>query len=314
MSPTQRVTTSLATTSDGVSHYQVVWPRFRADYLNVEAGPMSADDPRVAAVSPLDQPTDARPPAALAPDPEVAWVEVGRPSPAAHPEPLDPAALRARAVAIAAFIQGAGCSQQRVAEVFGLSRRTIGRTALRGPVHDAGCRDDARLMVVSTIERESTDEERTAALAWLEDMTDDAENQDAVIAASTLRIPAERRVGELLAEQAALQQRAGRGRPNNVPVGNIIQPPPTLPDQGLTAEESHTYQRIAAVPEPQFEPDTLDTLQQLHQRIRRRAIVVSALFEMHGQDAMGEAMKELVDDVIAITGSLEDVLRPLRVE
>jgi hypothetical protein len=67
---------------------------------------------------------------------------------------------------------------------------------------------------------------------------------EAVIAASTLRIRAERRVGELLREQDLKP-----GRPK------ILAPreDSTLAEQGITYSDSSRYQRLAAVPEDTFE-------------------------------------------------------------
>jgi len=71
-------------------------------------------------------------------------------------------------------------------------------------------------------------------------------NQEAVIAASTLRIRAERRVGELLAAQATAKIRP-LGRPSKASSAS------RLSDQGITWDESSNYQRLAAAPPEKFE-------------------------------------------------------------
>jgi hypothetical protein len=64
-----------------------------------------------------------------------------------------------------------------------------------------------------------------------------------------------------------------------------------------------------------LEPSMLATLQQLHQRLRRRGLVVSALVATACQGAMAEALGELAEDVVALATNAEDVLQqvwPLR--
>lgn len=70
-----------------------------------------------------------------------------------------------------------------------------------------------------------------------------------VVAASTNRIRAERRVGELLREQAEKGERRPRGvsqvHKNDHVVGGDMMAPPTVAEQGLTRDESSTYQKLA---------------------------------------------------------------------
>jgi hypothetical protein len=70
-------------------------------------------------------------------------------------------------------------------------------------------------------------------------------NQEAVVAASTLRIRAERRVGELLAEQNIKP-----GPRELLPSGEQL---PTLEEQGISHNESSKFQRLAAAPAAKFE-------------------------------------------------------------
>ncbi len=69
----------------------------------------------------------------------------------------------------------------------------------------------------------------------------------AAIAASALRVRAERRVGQLLVAQPKAPGAKGRGP---IAVAAVDRnDPPTLAEQGLTKDESSTYQRLAAVPD-----------------------------------------------------------------
>jgi hypothetical protein len=71
-------------------------------------------------------------------------------------------------------------------------------------------------------------------------------SHEAVVAASTMRIRAERRVGELL----AVQDMNKGGRPK--PISDVDRFP-TLEDQGITLNESSTFQRLASVSGGRFE-------------------------------------------------------------
>lgn len=71
---------------------------------------------------------------------------------------------------------------------------------------------------------------------------------EAITAATEIRLRAERRIGELLAEEP----KARAGRPMKS-VEDTDRFSPTLADKGLTKTESSTYQRLAAVPVEDFE-------------------------------------------------------------
>jgi hypothetical protein len=53
---------------------------------------------------------------------------------------------------------------------------------------------------------------------------------------------------------------------------------------------------------------TISELQRLHQRIRSRSVVVSYILETHHQDAMNEALVDLVHDITAAAREAELVL------
>jgi hypothetical protein len=71
---------------------------------------------------------------------------------------------------------------------------------------------------------------------------------EAAVAASALRVRAERRVGQLLAQQP-------KAPPGPRPIDRSTErtDPPTLAEQGISKNESSAYQRLAAVPDPDFE-------------------------------------------------------------
>lgn len=83
-------------------------------------------------------------------------------------------------------------------------------------------------------------------------------NQEAVIAASKLRIMAERRVGELIASERQAERLASnggdrRGHLRAVSLTDEETDLPTLADHGITYNEAAAYVKLAAVPAAQFE-------------------------------------------------------------
>jgi len=89
-------------------------------------------------------------------------------------------------------------------------------------------------------------------------------NQEAVIAASTLRIRAERRVGELLAAQ---QPKAGRPEKSSTA---------TRISDVVTYDESSKFQRLAAVPAAKFERAVEKVAQQASEKgsaVTREAVI-----------------------------------------
>src|SRR5262245_39094213 len=86
------------------------------------------------------------------------------PTPTADP-PVTDLLLAARA-----RLEGSGCVQERVAQLLGTSRRSVGRTLdidLSGARQDAAIVDAARARLAATARRGSTRDERTQAEAWL---------------------------------------------------------------------------------------------------------------------------------------------------
>ena len=166
-------------------NFEVVWPRFKAHYLNAESDPMTS------VVSPNGEPEPAPPVRAredvpIADGTSATWIEVGRNGagvrstaraarpprrgkrrPARRAAALAPAALPARALAVEALSRGAGSSLSRLSLLFGLSRRTVSRTLSRTVADVTPVLEAARQCLLQTTDRGSTDAERAAALAWL---------------------------------------------------------------------------------------------------------------------------------------------------
>lgn len=65
-----------------------------------------------------------------------------------------------------------------------------------------------------------------------------------------IRVRAERRCGELLAQQT---ERAGRGRPDKTSQSATLKSKPTLEQLGISRHQSSEYQKLAKVPEEEFE-------------------------------------------------------------
>lgn len=78
-------------------------------------------------------------------------------------------------------------------------------------------------------------------------------NQEAVIAASKLRLMAERRVGELIATERNAGRLAGRGNLSLVKPNVEDHDISTLTDHGITRDEASAYAKLAAVPADTFE-------------------------------------------------------------
>lgn len=68
-----------------------------------------------------------------------------------------------------------------------------------------------------------------------------------------IRLRAERRMGELLKESAETGQRQGRSQPKKVMSSSGDIKPVKLKDLGLTRDQSSDFQKLAAIPEKEFE-------------------------------------------------------------
>ena len=111
------------------------------------------------------------------------------PTPAAPSRP----STSGRDLAARALLAGAGCAPQRVSELLGVSRRTLGRMAdadRTAALHEAPLVDQARTWLVDSARRgSSTAAERDAAIAWLRDAPPDAPPVERVRPRRRLRRP-----------------------------------------------------------------------------------------------------------------------------
>ncbi len=109
--------------------------------------------------------------------------------------PPSPDALTpGRELAVRALLVGADCLQQRVSNLLGVSRRTIGRLAdadCTSALRDPQALEGARTCLEDTASRGSTAEERETALAWLQQAARD-EHQGAGVLALRRRPPGPR--------------------------------------------------------------------------------------------------------------------------
>ena len=120
---------------------EVVWPLHRSHYLS----PALTDEDFVMHSDPVSA-EDTLPPS---------------------PDAMTPG----RELAVRALLAGADCLQQRVSNLLGVSRRTIGRLAdadCRSALRDSQALEGARACPEETASRGSSAEEREAPLAWLQ--------------------------------------------------------------------------------------------------------------------------------------------------
>ena len=81
-----------------------------------------------------------------------------------------------------------------------------------------------------------------------------AKDMDLIRRATEIRLRAERRGGELLADLKKNGGRANKGNPDKIKKSTKATfTPPTLTDLGVTKQQSSRWQKIAALPEAEFE-------------------------------------------------------------
>ena len=110
-----------------------------------------------------------------------------------------------------------------------------------------------------------------------------AQNTEMQNMAAEIRLRAERRAGELLKEMEETGQRsagadksAGPGRGKKPVVANDrFSKPPTLPELGITRDQSSKWQKVAAIPEEKFEA-TIASAREKQEEITTAAILRSA--------------------------------------
>jgi len=126
-----------------------------------------------------------------------------------------------------------------------------------------------------------------------------AKNKTLEVDAAEIRIRAERKLGELIAQQKAGNGLAKPG-PKSVPTGNRI---PTLAEAGIDKKLSSRAQKMAAVPAEEFEAEVGEWRQRVQAENARvttrleRAGERAAASRPEPQDDEGPTLAELVDEL-----------------
>ena len=183
-----------------VSELEVVWPLHRSHYLSVP--------------------------------------DAGRVNMTAVEEPPPLIATPGRELAVRALLAGPGVSQQRVSDLLGVSRRTIGRMAeadLSTAVRDPQVLEGARTCLAETASRGITVEERAAAGAWLEAAARDGH--------PVARAPAARRPAGPRSKAVPRPSRTGTPRTGSVTATAPPAPPPLLQVDALRRQQQRILHR-----------------------------------------------------------------------
>jgi hypothetical protein len=186
-----------------------------------------------------------------------------------------------RELAARALLARPDCSQHRVSDLLGVSRRTIGRMAeadLSAALRDPQVLEVARTCLEETASRGSTAEEREAAVAWLEDAARD----------------------EHQVEQAQAARRPATRRP--LPVHRSTRP-------GVRRNGSATSTVTPPAPLTQ-----VDALRRQQQRILHRSALIDYVLaaEKRGGETltMGDALAELLADITEAARTIGTLLPP----
>jgi hypothetical protein len=185
-----------------------------------------------------------------------------------------------RALAARALV-AAGRTQQRVATLLETSRRSVGRageTDLAAALHDAAVVTEARSVLAATARQGSTDAERDAALAWLQEAARDehqAERDD-----QADRTQASRRVA------------ARRPAPRH----------PARPSRnGAHRHGAATLTAVLLDPPARASLDHVDALRRQQQRILHRTELLNYVLTAEKRSGapltMGDALAELLGDI-----------------
>jgi len=187
------------------------------------------------------------------------------------------------------------------------------QTATTGLAHYDAMRREL-VLCATTDEVKDIKDRAHAAEVYAKQIHDtEAEKQLAAI-----RIRAERRLGEILKEQAEKGERETRGgdKKSKSPEGTLK--PQTLADIGISKNESSRCQQLAAIPEPEFEkaisePDVIPTTKgvlratgEVMPKEAKRAKTPKArpnvvIEGQHSEDAEQVARK-IIDNASAMTG------------
>lgn len=160
--------------------------------------------------------------------------------------------------------------------------------------YDAACRAVSEAKTVDDVREISAQADAVRAYAK------QAKNRQLEIDAAEIRIRAERRLGELMASQAATVGKAeGRLRRGLDSNPRELAAPPTLAEAGIDKNLAHRARTLAAVPAEKFE----DLLKDKRRRENRR-VVLDAEFQAEA-DAARRDLEIERDERIALAGAGE---------
>jgi len=115
--------------------------------------------------------------------------------------------------------------------------------------------EEARAMLARCVRVDEAKSIRDKAEAIRAYLRTQGASRDAQNDAAEIKLRAERRLGELLAEQKAKGERANHGKPiaKRSQAATITEPPPTLRDLGIEKSQASRWQDVAKIPEEKFE-------------------------------------------------------------
>jgi hypothetical protein len=122
--------------------------------------------------------------------------------------------------------------------------------------YDAMCRAIARAHAVDEV-KDIRDKARA-----IEMYTRMAQNREAERQATEIRLRAERRCGELLRDMLKATGARGTGSNQYRQVPSADPSAPTLADMHISADQSAQWQKLAAIPQHEFEADLADPMWQ----------------------------------------------------
>jgi hypothetical protein len=169
--------------------------------------------------------------------------------------------------------------------------------------------------------------------AALEHYSRQAHNVEAERQCCEIRLRAERKAGQLLAKTEKAKGARGQLSGRDGSGGRVLRPPEsekTLADLGITKDQSSQWQRLAAVPEPQFEaalagPGKPTTNGIIHAAFPPKPKPVSSealwlwgrlrdferdgLLAMHPSEVLTTMTAEMLDDVIVLAPQVAEWLK-----
>jgi hypothetical protein len=218
-----------------------------------------------------------------------------------------------KALAARALLATPDGTQQRVSDLLGVSRRTIGRLAeadFSAALRDKQVLDDARTYLQDTASRGSTAAERAAAAAWLEEAARE-EHQVPVTQAATKPV-VEHHVERT---PAATTPPVSSPVVNPTPRGLARRPDHTTARRNASTPSPATTLPVEAgtgVPTPEPLPP-IDALRRQQQRILHRSALIDYVLaaEKRGGETvtMGDALAELLADITEAARTIGTILQ-----